>query len=83
MIQSVPTMLGATAAHAALNPASAFGSIVSRWRPWLEGDPRKVYRHQRRQYELRVPPQSERPGALRSPRRRHGRPHPRPEVLPS
>lgn len=56
---------------------------ASRWQPWLEGDARKVHRHQRRQYELRVSPQSKRPVALRSPRRRHDRPHPCPEVLPS
>lgn len=48
----------------------------------MERGARKVPRHQRGQYELRLPSKPKRPVTVRAPGRRHHWPHPGQEVLP-
>lgn len=64
------------------NPCVLTFTSVSRWRQWMERGARKVPRHQRGQYELRLPSKPKRPVTVRAPGRRHHWPHPGQEVLP-
>lgn len=56
--------------------------FVSREWQWVEDDPRKVPGYKRRQHELCLSPQSQRPFPCRSPGRRHHWPHPGAKMFP-